>query len=347
MTSIKDLNLSPETYKILADNGIKTIEGLSKFSEDELLRLKPYDYCFNPSYEMIKEIKTNLCLLGLSLESNHEERILDTEKRIVELNLPRVTIERLKRNRVVTTGVLSTLDEKDFSRMYRIGKGTLNNIKKVLPLENDKIKKINHKDMILKDLTREEAKYYEKQSKIVEANIAEEKRKYIEEEKQKRENIHRRELLLEMNANELYIPSPVLKNGKTITTFRLKDIIFIDKEDIKNSFEIENEISKLDIEGLHLGMNTKDVLKLVVSEMDLKKVEEYKLDRHIEELRVIEKIYEEKQKKYVLNEELKTNKNLVEYLENLIKENEMLREENDKYKAMINEKISETGSSKK
>ena len=347
MTSIKDLNLSPETYKILADNGIKTIEGLSKFSEDELLHLKPYDHSFLPSYEKIKEIKTNLNLYGLSLESNNEERVLDTEKRIVELDLPRVTIERLRRNRIVTTGVLSTLDEKDFSRMYRIGKGTLDNIKKVLPLENDKIKKINHKDMILKDLTQEEAKYYEKQSKMVEANIADEKRKYIEEEKQKRENIHRRELLLEMNVNELYIPSPVLKNGKTITTFRLKDIIFIDKEDIKNSFEIENEISKLGIEGLHLGMNPKDVLKLVVSEMDLKKVEEYKLDRHIEELRVIEKIYEEKQKNYVLNEELKTNKNLVEYLEKLIKENEMLREENDKYKTMINEKISETGSSKK
>lgn len=347
MTNIKDLNLSPETYKILADNGIKTIEGLSKFSEDELLRLKPYDYSFNPSYEMIKEIKTNLCLLGLSLESNHEEKILDTEKRVIELNLPRVTIERLKRNRIVTTGVLSTFDEKDFSRMYRIGRRTLNDIKEVLPLEDDKIIKTNHKDMVLKDLTQEESKYYEKQSKIVEKNIAEEKRKYLETEKQKRENIHRRELLLEMNANELYIPSPVLKNGKVITTFRLKDIIFIDKEDIKNSFEVENEISKLGIENLHLGMNPKDVLNLVVSDMDLKRIEEYKLDRHIMELRVIEKIYEEKQKNYVLNEELKTNKNLVEYLENLIKENEMLREENNKYKAMINEKISETGSSKK
>ena len=42
MTNIKELNFSPETYKILADNGIKTIEGLSKFSEDELLHLKPY-----------------------------------------------------------------------------------------------------------------------------------------------------------------------------------------------------------------------------------------------------------------------------------------------------------------
>ena len=148
MTSIKELKLSPITYTLLADNGIKTIEGL--FTEKELIRVKGYQHYCEPDITMediVDEIKIKLNRLGIKLGTMNDEKILDTEKRIRELDLPNATIEKLKRNSIITTGVLSTYDEEELSRRYGIGTKTVNDVKKVFSLEN----KVPHELVVFKD----------------------------------------------------------------------------------------------------------------------------------------------------------------------------------------------------
>ena len=143
MTNIKELNLSPAIYHLLAINGIKTVEGLSRFTEKEIETIIPDSFRdLKISKEVVLgEIKTSLNWIGKSLNSTDEEEVLDTEKRIQELNLSNITVERLRRNKIVTLGKLLILDESDFARMYRVGKRTQDDIKKVLDQEASKIEK--------------------------------------------------------------------------------------------------------------------------------------------------------------------------------------------------------------
>ena len=350
MTSIKELNLSPLTHTTLILNGIKSVEGLSRYTPEELENLKILDYFFDPNKTqketriyMVKEIETALYKKGIFLGSNDTKEVFDTEKRIKELNLPSVTIDRLKRNKVVTKGTLYTLEEKDLNRMYRIGKKTINDIKSVLPLENGRIKKLKIEEVAFKDLSEEEITLVQSNVQILNEQIRINRSKKREEEKQINEKKHRKDTLMSMKLSELYIPQPVFTdkileatpNLKETKDFRLGEFLHFYREALINALEVENAISRLNIKGLHIRMTPKEYNDLEVTELDLKRVEEYKLDRHIEELKILEKIYEAKQINTSLKEEISTNKNLVELLQSLEEENERLRYTNNKYKAIL------------
>lgn len=350
MTSIKELNLSPLTHTTLILNGIKSVEGLSRYTQEELENLKILDYFFDPNKTqketriyMVKEIETALYKKGIFLGSNDTEEVFDTEKRIKELNLPSVTIDRLKRNKVVTKGTLYTLEEKDLNRMYRIGKKTINDIKSVLPLENGRIKKLKIEEVAFKDLSEEEITLVQSNVQILNEQIRINRSKKREEEKQINEKKHRKDTLMSMKLSELYIPQPVFTDKileatpslKETKDFRLEEFLHFYREALINVLEVENAISRLNIKGLHIRMTPKEYNDLEVTELDLKRVEEYKLDRHIEELKLLEKIYEAKQINTSLKKEISTNKNLVELLQSLEEENERLRYTNNKYKAIL------------
>jgi len=346
MTSIKNLNLSPMTYIILSYNGIKTVEGLSKYSKEELLQLE-IPRGILPSREkqkeIVEEIDLKLIQNDTELESKDDEETLDTEKRVRELNLSSVTIERLKRNRIVTAGVLSTYEEKDFNLMYRIGKKTLSDIKSVLPLEKGKIKIVPRKEMIFKDLSEEDIEYHNKQEAILIKQIEEESRKEKELKKQQEENKRRKDILMSMKISDLYIPEPVL-SFKVISLNPIEDMSLgqlvhynFRKQDFINKLELENAISRLNIKGLHLELLPKEYNELEISELDLRRIEEYKLERRIEALKLIERVYKEELKNKEIKEEIRKNKNLVEYLESLEQENARLTAINNKYKSIIDE----------
>lgn len=358
MTSIKELNLSPLTHTVLAYNGIKTIEGLSRYTEEELKNLKIMDYYFDPNKTMseivediVKEIKTTLSVInemkkalssnGVSIESTEE--VLDTEKRIKELDLPRVTVDRLRRNKIVTLGTLSTLDERDFSRMYRIGNKTLNDIKSILPLEDGKIKKLSIDTMIFKDLSEEEITVVREQINSLNEIVENNRKIKADEDKEQKENKRRKDILMSMKISDLYIPEPVLMfkiiSLNPIENMNLGQLVHwsLRKQDFINKLELENAISRLNIKGLHLELTPKEYNDLEVSELDLKRIEEYKLERRIEALKLIERVYKEKLKNNELKEEIRKNKNLVEYLESLEQENARLTAINNKYKSIIDE----------
>lgn len=335
MTSIKNLNLSPEIYTLLIDNGIKTVEGLSKYSEKELGDLKSFQkYHHLYRKDITDEIKAKMKLYSFPLDT--DSPILDTEKNVRELGLSSVVIGKLRLNGVVTQGVLSTLDERDFCMMRKVGKKTLSDVKSILSTENGKIKKQTHKEMVYKGLSEEEIEYYKKQVEKVQENFKLEKQQAEELKKSEEEKRQRKSILFNEKLSDLHIPNPIFKDNRIIEDPRIVDIIFRPKESIINSLEIENALSRLKIKHLHLGMTPSDNVNLEVTELDLKRIEEFKIERHIEDLKILEKIYEIK----LQNEGLKTRnldqEKMTRILEKVLKEKEELERKNYELNAKLN-----------
>lgn len=360
MTNIKDLNLSPITYITLAFNGIKTIEGLSKYTEEELKSIKmPYtaEEMGKTPKDMIEEIKVSLAVNGLELDSKNEVKVSETEKRVKELNLPNNTIERLRRNNIISLGILLTLDEKDYSSMYRIGKKAINDIKTVVPTENNKINAIPKGKMVYGELSEEEIQYCKNQLKLVNDIVAENRKKKQQEEELKREKNKRRDKFLDMKLSELYIPKIKLKEKDESTNDiiytqlkikvenepKIKDLQFIEVSKIKNLDEINYALSRLGIKNLRLGMSTRELINLEISEFDLRKIDEYKLEKHVDILKLKEEYYNTRLQNDKLSKEIVTKEKVLEALEKAKQENERLKKVNRELAAKIEELTTKLG----
>lgn len=352
MTSIKELKLSPITYTLLADNGIKTIEGLSRFTEKELIRVKGYQHYCEPDITMediVDEIKIKLNRLGIKLGTMNDEKILDTEKRIRELDLPNATIEKLKRNSIITTGVLSTYDEEELSRRYGIGTKTVNDVKKVFSLEN----KVPHELVVFKDLSEEEKEYYEEQVKLVNESAEINRKKLDEKRKIQEEKRRRARKLLNMKLSELYIPVlkiegknsiSILTQNKNEEDYTINDLIRLRRDNIKNVFEVENALSRIGINNIiHINMSPKEISRIELTELELNKIEEYRVSRHVEELKKQEQLLELKLKNEKLTEENEFYKKIEEALEKALAKNRELEYENAYLKADIKALAKECG----
>ena len=360
MTSIKDLNLSPVTYITLMFNGIKTMEGLSKFTEEELTNLRlPFTIIEmdKTPQDMIEEIKIVLTINGLSLGSNNEEKSLESEKRVKELNIPSKTIERLKKNKIITLGTLLTLDEKNYSSMYRIGKKAITDIKTIVPVEDNKIKKITRSEMIYNDLSEEETNYCLNQLRLVNEIVSKNREKLRLEEELKREKNKLRNKFLDMKLSELYIPKIKLNEKDESTNDiiytqlkikasndpKIKDLQFLEENQIKNSEEINFSLSRIGIKNLRLGMSIRELLDLEITEFDLRRIDEYKLERHVDELKLKEEYYNLRLENDRLSKENISKEKILKAIEKAQKENEELKRINSELSAKIEELTTKLG----
>ena len=286
MGTIKELNLTPQSYMLLISNGIKNISTLITYTKEELekLNIKYNKYSTKELKEkMVEEIITKLGLKGLSLNSKSEIKPLPTEIRIKDLNLSNSLSRRLVNHGIVTLGNLSLLTKRNISNMYRIGNKSLKEITDALEKQKDINLGTEYITMVSIGLKEEDISYYLKQKKILD----EEENEYIKiktiKDNETKENNLRKKYIFNLSLEELVIPLPEFKKEIIIENPTIGDITSYSKDEIINSDEIEKELRKLKL-GLHLGMGYFEKENMIVTEDDMKEVRIFLLERRIKRL---------------------------------------------------------------
>ena len=345
MRSIRELDLSKEAYMLLITNGIKTVEGLTAYTRDELLALRLDNYKYSKYYvpELVKEIVDTLRICKLELGVKPTGEVLTTEKRIEDLDIPSRAKNRLKKEHIVTIGKLSTLKEEKVQCFKGIGIATFQEIKQKLETVNGFIFNRKVEDMITENLSAEDLEYLQIMISRINQKERESQKIHILEEEREDEYRNNREKLYKIEIEKLGIPNPIFPPSISNDRLTLGVLLRVNQNLVNNKTEINLALSKIPVPGLKLGMKHEEIITLPISDNKYKEIEEYiktvdiikeeEIIRNKERLgfenRCREELLIEKAKLHneYLKKEIKSKRENLQLLEKILEENKILEKE--------------------